>query len=64
MKKKDFDCVQMKWDIQKQIEAESSGMTDSEANRLQMMKIKQNPILGPFLEKVRTVKTHEKTLQE
>ncbi|MBA7686373.1 hypothetical protein ES703_94817 [subsurface metagenome] len=56
MKNKKFDCVQMKWDIQQQIAEESSGLSDAEAHKVQIDKVVQNPILGPFYKKVRSVK--------
>ena len=55
-KNKKFDCVQMKWDIQKQIQKEYSGLSDKEAHRIQMERVMQNPILGPFLKRVRSAK--------
>jgi len=55
MKNKKFDCVQMKWDIQRQILKEFSGISDEEAHEIQMAKVIQNPILGPFCKKVRSV---------
>lgn len=53
-KQKKFDCVQMKWNIQLKIKKEFAGFSDDEANRIQMERITKNPILGPFLKKVRT----------
>jgi len=55
-KNKKFDCVRMKWDIQQQIQKEYAGLSDQEAHRIQMEKVMQNPILGPFCRKVRSVK--------
>jgi hypothetical protein len=55
-KNKKFDCVKMKWDIQKQIQKEYSGLSDKEAHRIQMEKVMQNSILGPFCRKVRSAK--------
>ena len=49
MKEKNFDCVQMKWDIQREIAQEFDGIPDNEANRMQSERIAKNPILGPFL---------------
>ena len=46
---KKFDCVQMKWDIQQKIAKEAVGISNEEFNRVQMVKIAKNPILGPFL---------------
>ena len=55
-KNKKFDCVRMKWDIQQQIQKEYAGLSDQEAHRIQMEKVMQNPILGPFCRKVRSSK--------
>lgn len=51
-KDKRFDCVQMKWAIQKEIDAELAGMSDKEAHRILAERVTQNPILGQFLKKV------------
>ena len=53
MKKKTFDCVQMKWDIQRKLEEELPELTEEEKRRVQMERVAKNPILGPFLERVR-----------
>ncbi len=50
MKKKTFDCVQMKWDIQRKQREEHAGMSEADRRRLQMEKVQADPILGPFLE--------------
>lgn len=55
-KEKKFDCVQMKWDIQSQMLREFSGMSDEEAHKIQMAEVMQNPVLGPFCKRVRSVK--------
>jgi len=55
-KNKKFDCVRMKWDIQKQIQKEFSGLSDEEAHKAQMAGVMQSPILGPFCKKVSPVK--------
>lgn len=55
-KEKKFDCVQMKWDIQQKIQKEFSGVSDEEANKIQMERVKNSPILGSFLKKVRLSK--------
>jgi len=56
MKKKKFDCVQMKWDIQQQILKEFSGISDEEAHKTQMSKLMQNSILGPFYKQLCSAK--------
>ena len=57
MKDKQFDCVKMKWDIQKKLSAEYSGMPDEQARQKQMEKVRKNPLLGPFLKQVKSVKS-------
>ncbi|WP_446008975.1 hypothetical protein [Candidatus Electrothrix sp.] len=52
MKKKTFDCVKMKWEIQQQIEKEFAGLSDKEAHKAQTEKVLRNDILGRFLEKM------------
>ncbi len=53
-KNKKFDCVLMKWDIQKQMAREYAGLTDKEARKIQMAEVMKDPILGPFLKRVRS----------
>jgi len=53
---KQFDCVQMKWDIQKSLERDFKGIPDNEANKTQMESISKNSILGPFIKKIRLLK--------
>ena len=53
MKKKSFDCVRMKWDIQQKQREELAGMSEADKRRVQMEKIRADPILGPFIRKVR-----------
>ena len=52
-KKKTFDCVQMKWDIQRKLAEEQPGMPEEEKRRMQMQRVADNPILGPFLRRAR-----------
>ena len=47
-KNKQFDCVKMKWEIQKQIRKEFEGVPEAEARQMQMRQVEQDPILGPF----------------
>jgi hypothetical protein len=46
--KKDFDCVQMKWDIQKRMFEEFSGMTDKERNKILFERLINNPLLSKY----------------
>ncbi len=56
-KHKRFDCVQMKWDIQKKLEREFRGIPDDKANKIQMERIFNNSILGPLIKKICLLKT-------
>ncbi len=47
-KSKKFDCVKMKWDIQKQIQEEFSGVPDARAREIQIQQVMKDRILGPF----------------
>ena len=51
MKNKRFDCVQMKWDIQRKQREELAGKSEAERRRLQMERILADPILGPFIKR-------------
>ncbi len=52
-KQKSFDCVQMKWDIQRKLEHELAGTSELEKRRIQMDRVEKNPVLSPFLKRVR-----------
>jgi hypothetical protein len=52
MKQKDFDCVQMKWDIQQKLLEEERQLGREEARRRQDERVRNNPILGPFLRRL------------
>lgn len=52
-KSKRFDCVRMKWEIQERLQAEFARLPPDEAARLARARIEADPILAPFLEKVR-----------
>ena len=54
---KDFDCVQMKWDIQQKLLEEERELGQEEAHRRQDERVRNNPILGPFL---RRLEEHER----
>jgi len=56
MKNKKFDCVRMKRDIQQQISKEFAGLSDEETHKIQISKVMQNALLGPFYTKVCSVK--------
>jgi hypothetical protein len=46
----------MKWDIQKQIAKDSSGISDNEAHRIRMDEVMKDPILGPFWKRIRSAR--------
>ena len=49
---KDFDCVQMKWEIQQQLLEEERQLGYEEARRQRNERVRNNPILGPFLRRL------------
>ncbi len=53
MKNKRFDCVQMKWDIQRRLEEEMPGVPEAEKRRLQMERVAKDPLLGRFVSQAR-----------
>ena len=50
---KDFDCVQMKWDIQQKLLEEERLLGREEAQRRQNERVRNDPILGPFLQRMK-----------
>ena len=58
MKNKKFDCVEMKWQIQKQLQNKYAKIDDAEAHKLQMEIVLRNPILGEFAKKIKKTTTH------
>jgi len=50
---KGFDCVQMKWDIQQKLLEEERLLGPEEAHRRQDERVRNDPILGPFLRRIR-----------
>jgi hypothetical protein len=55
-KPKVFDCVEMKSDIQRKLQAEFSDMPEMEKRCLHGERVRQNPALGPLIEKFRVVR--------
>ena len=49
---KDFDCVQMKWDIQQKLLEEERLLGPEEARRRRDERVRNDPILGPFLKRM------------
>jgi len=52
MKDKEFDCVQMKWDIQQKLLEEQRQFGRGEARRRRDEWLRNDPILGPFLQRI------------
>lgn len=52
MRSKDFDCVQMKWDIQRRLLEEETRLGRAEARRRRDDRLRNDPILGPFLQRL------------
>ena len=50
---KTFDCVRMKWEIQRRLDEESAGLNEDEARRRQDAKVAASPILGPVVARLR-----------
>ncbi len=48
IKTKKFDCVEMKQRIQEKLLAEYSGMEEARAHKLQLKRVKKNPLLRKF----------------
>lgn len=55
---KTFDCVRMKWDIQRKQREELGTLPEAERRRVLQERIEADPILGAFLRRVRSVGTH------
>jgi hypothetical protein len=53
-KKKDFDCVEMKWKIQQDLLREEQDLGREEAKKRRRQRVLDDPILGPFLAKLTT----------
>jgi hypothetical protein len=50
---KDFNCVQMKWDIQQKLLEEERLLGPEEAHRKRAERMRNDPIPGPFLKRMR-----------
>ncbi len=53
-KQKEFDCVEMKRQAQEKVRQRYAGIPDEEAHRRQREAALGDPILGPFLTKLRS----------
>ena len=47
-----FDCVQMKWDIQQKLLEEERQVGPEEARRRRVERVRSDPILGRFLQRM------------
>jgi len=54
--RKRIDCVEMKWDIQQKLMQEFKGLSDDKIIALQQKKLKNNPLLSSFVEKVKIIR--------
>jgi hypothetical protein len=52
MKKKKFDCVKMKHDIQRQLLKEFKGLSEAEQLRITESRIAADPILGAWWKRI------------
>ena len=50
---KDSDCVQMNWDIQQELPEEERELGSEEARRRRDERLRGDPILGPFLQRIK-----------
>jgi len=57
VKQKTFDCVRMKWEIQEKQRTEFAGLSSEDRRRIQAERAATDPILGPFLRRVRHLVT-------
>ena len=53
-KRKDFDCVEMKWKIQQDLLREEQELGREQAKKRRRQRVRDDPILGPFLAKLTT----------
>ena len=48
----EFDCVQMKWDIQQALLEEERQFGVEEARRRREERLRNHPVLGPYLQRL------------
>jgi hypothetical protein len=46
---KPFDCVEMKWEIQRRHQQEGEALGTAEAERLRWQRVLDDPVLGAFV---------------
>ncbi len=51
-KKKEFDCVQMKEEVQAKLLKEYEGLSDEEVSNRRQEKIESHPVIGPLYRKI------------
>ncbi len=56
---KEFDCVEMKRQIQEQLQKEAAGKTEEQARADEWRRVMSDPILGPFFARL-SERTHPK----
>ena len=64
MIKKDFDCVQMKHEIQQRLLEEMKGFSIEEEIRWTKELIASDPVLGPFWKKARRIQSEDSSPSE
>ncbi|MBN1489797.1 MAG: hypothetical protein JXA69_07760 [Phycisphaerae bacterium] len=60
-KPKTFDCVAMKSEIQQKLQAEFPDMPEMEKRRMQLDRVRHNPVLGSLMENVRIVQLNRRS---
>jgi hypothetical protein len=61
IKNKKFDCVKMKWQIQKQLQKDCACASDGQAHKSQMDDVSRNPVLGQFTQKIKRIHLHKQS---
>jgi hypothetical protein len=54
-RKKAFDCVRMKWEIQKRIRKQYEGLSPDAARAAKRETLESDPVLGAYLKRVREI---------
>jgi hypothetical protein len=51
----------MKWQIQQKLQKEYAGTSDDQAHKSQMEKVYKNPVLGNFIQTIKTFDLHKQS---
>ena len=51
----------MKWQIQQKLQKEYAGTNDDQAHKSQMEKVRQNPVLRDFIQKIKAIDLHKQS---